>query len=133
MYQIGLVGLITVTAGDDTRVDTRCVAVPKVDVDIGNRFASGVVDKLNIDVGIYAFLIFGDVRANVFSVNVVRALSSLRDKRARPASVEGVGIGGKTCRIRLMVCVQDIIQVEALVDAAYRRERAVSLVDLTGD
>ncbi len=125
--------MITITAGDDTGVDTCCVAVPKVDVDVGNRLASGVVDKLNIDIGVYAFLIFGDVRANIFSVNVVRALSSLRDERARPASVEGVRIGGKTCRVRLMVGVQDIVQVEALVDAAYRRERAVSLVDLTGD
>lgn len=64
LVDVGLVGGVTVTAGDDAGVDTGGVAVPHLKVDIGDRLASVDVDDLVVEDNVDTLLVLDDVAAD---------------------------------------------------------------------
>jgi hypothetical protein len=69
--EVGRIEGCFVTANINTRVDTSSIGSPNIDNHVLNSFASDVVDKLELKMGWYSSLIFGDVGTNEFTVDVV--------------------------------------------------------------
>lgn len=65
---------VPISLGTDTRVDTRCVRLPKIDILIGHRIASIHVDDLEVDFQGNAGLIFDNITTNKLSVDIYLSL-----------------------------------------------------------
>jgi hypothetical protein len=78
VVQVSEVFRVTVAVRCDTRIDSCCVAVPKVHVDSRDRLARAGVDQLNIKVKRDTLLTIGDVATDKLAIDVVGTLSNLR-------------------------------------------------------
>jgi hypothetical protein len=74
LVDVGLVGAVAITICDDTGVNTGGVAVPHLEVDIGNRVASLDVDDLVVEDDVESALLFDDVLSDVLTSNVYLVL-----------------------------------------------------------
>lgn len=96
LVNIGSIAGVTVAFGHNTGVDAGGVAVPHLKVDVGHRLASVDVNHLVVDGGGNTLLSLDNVRADVFTTNVVRALGDIRSEDAAGVAAEqsaGVGVG----------------------------------------
>lgn len=116
---VGLIGGVTVTAGNDTGVDTGGVAVPEIGVDIGDGLAGVGVDQLDVYVEGDTLLVLDDVLTDEFAGDVVRALSDIGAEDASSlGSEQDAGVSGSadTNQGGVVVGVQDAVEGAGLVE-----------------
>lgn len=70
VVDVCVVGAVTVAACDDARIDTRGVAVPHLEVDVGDWVAGLNVNDLVVEDNAEALLFFNNVLADVFSCDI---------------------------------------------------------------
>lgn len=70
VVDVGLVGAVTVAAGNNTGVDTGRIAVPHLEVDIRDRLASVDINDLVVKNDIETTLVLDDVLADILASNV---------------------------------------------------------------
>lgn len=90
LVEVGFIAGVAIAAGNDARVNTSRVAVPELEVNLGNRLAGVDVDNLDVKVQRHSLLILGNVAADQLALDPVRALSNLGSEDAGVvASEEG--------------------------------------------
>lgn len=72
LVDVGLVGGVTVAGGDDAGVDTGGVAVPHLEVDVGDGLASVNVDDLVVKDDVDTLLLLDDVAADILARDVCK-------------------------------------------------------------
>ena len=93
LVDVGRIVGVAIAAGNDTRVNTSRVAVPELEVDLGDGLAGVDVDDLDVKVQRHSLLVLGDVAADQLALDPVRALGSLGSEDAGVvASEEGSGV-----------------------------------------
>jgi len=70
LVNVGLIRAIAIAVGNDTRVHASGVAVPHLEVNVGDWIAGFDVDDLVIEDNVETLLIFNDVLTNVFAGHV---------------------------------------------------------------
>lgn len=75
VVDVGLVGAVTVAAGNNTGVDTGRVAVPHLEVDIRDGLASVDINDLVVKDDIQTTLLLDDVLADILASNVWNEVS----------------------------------------------------------
>lgn len=84
LVNVGLIRAIAIAVGNDTRVYASGVAVPHLQVDIGDRVAGFDVNNLVVEDDVETLLIFNDVLTNVFAGHIWIILANVPEtKRER--------------------------------------------------
>ena len=118
LVQVGRVGALAVSRGNNARVHARRVAVPKVNVDVGNRLASVDIDDLDVHGEGHALLRLGDVLANVLARDIVGSLSHLGHEDAAAVAAKEIlfvdvqvdaGVVGKMGRVEHSVEITNVV------------------------
>lgn len=74
VVDVGLVGAVAVSAGHDARVDTGGIAVPHLEVDVGDGLAGVDVNDLVVEDDVDTLLLLDEVAADIFTSDVYTVL-----------------------------------------------------------
>jgi hypothetical protein len=70
VVNVGLIGGVTVARGNDTGVDTGGVAVPHLEVDVGDGLAGVDINDLVVNDGVNTLLVLADITTDVLATDV---------------------------------------------------------------
>lgn len=94
LVEVARVGAVSISESRDTRVHAGGVAMPHLEVDVGDRLTGVDVDDLVVDHCVDTLLTLADILADVLAADIIRPLSDIGGQDTRRVTGEQRGRAG---------------------------------------